>query len=430
MKNILLFILIFAPFWTWAQQEQTLHFMQNVWHSNLTNPAIVPNKKINIALPSVGFNIYSPDFTFKDLLNGGDNRILTFQKLANNLTSEQNTLETQASAQVLGVAIPLSTVGTKWTLNAHLGVNGISSTTFSRNAAKLFAEGNEQFLGQKVPFDTRLNGSIYAEIGIGAAVKLPSLTVGGRVKLYSGAAAVFTPKDKLNISFDKNTFDLAFDNDFDVQTFGVSAFDSASSGLKWRGINGFGFDVGASLQLGKIRAAVSLVDVGGHLNWSKNAKRYTSSGQFNYSGIRTTDFFQFDSLTSSQISDTIKNAIGFQETDVASFRQSLPTKIYLSGSYQLYEKLRLGALIYIQTASTASEGQFGVSFDATTTLFEVLEVGGTLNFRNRQIDNLGAHLAANLGPVQIFAVSDNILTTFQPFNSNRANGRFGINLMF
>ena len=51
-----------------AQQEQSLAFMTDVWQSNLTNPALLPDKKIGIALPSLYFNLNSPELTFNSFV--------------------------------------------------------------------------------------------------------------------------------------------------------------------------------------------------------------------------------------------------------------------------------------------------------------------------------------------------------------------------
>ena len=66
-KSIIAAILILNTVKIMAQQEQSLHFLQNVWQSNLTNPALVSDKKFQIMLPSIYFNVNSKDFTINDL---------------------------------------------------------------------------------------------------------------------------------------------------------------------------------------------------------------------------------------------------------------------------------------------------------------------------------------------------------------------------
>ena len=44
--------------------------------------------------------------------------------------------------------------------------------------------------------------------------------------------------------------------------------------------------------------------------------------------------------------------------------------------------------------------------------------------------NLGANLLLQLGPVQLFAATDNIISAFDPLGQNSANGRFGLAVAF
>ena len=108
--------------------------------------------------------------------------------------------------------------------------------------------------------------------------------------------------------------------------------------------------------------------------------------------------------------------------------QTLPTKIYLTGSYELTNKLTLGALIYGEFGG--DDSKTGVMVDATYKLFKVVRVGATLGLRNKTFNNIGAHISAQLGPVQLFAVTDNIITAFKPYDANNANGRAGLALVF
>ena len=92
------------------------------------------------------------------------------------------------------------------------------------------------------------------------------------------------------------------------------------------------------------------------------------------------------------------------------------------------DKLTLGALIYGELGG--DENHTGFMLDATTKLFKVLRVGATLGLRNKTLSNVGVHVSAKLGPVQVFAVTDNIITAFNPYGANNANGRVGLGLLF
>ena len=127
--------------------------------------------------------------------------------------------------------------------------------------------------------------------------------------------------------------------------------------------------------------------------------------------------------------------LDYTETAGATFTQKLPMKLYLSGSYQLNDKLSFGALIYNESGnSTASQTGFAV--DATVKAVDIpkilrIRTGLTYGLRNGKFNNLGAHITINAFKVfQVFAVTDNIITVFKPYDATSANGRVGMGLIF
>lgn len=430
LRYIIAFVLIINAFAIKAQQEQSLHFLQNVWQSNLTNPAFVSDKKVQIMLPSLYFNVNSPDLTVNELFKSNAEGKLTLNDLAGRV-KPQNRMNANVNIQTLGLSY---TLNNKLSLSVYHAVNGNPNVDVNGNLVKLVANGNNQFLGKTVPFNSTLNGSIYGEMGIGAAYKIQSnISVGARIKLLSGVAGVFTEKNKLNVAFDPNDYSLRFDNNFDVLAYSFSTYKNinGASDLVRQGFGGsnkgMAFDVGSTIKVGKINLAASIIDLGGAIKWQKDGKRYASNGVYTYTGAHSDDFFNVDSLNSNSFRDTLKNIIGFKESENPTYKQKLPAKIYLSGTYQLNEKLKLGALFYNENGGL-DVSYTGFAVNATYQLLKQIQLGGTLGLRNGSFSNLGMHFVAQLGPVQLFGVTDNIISAFRPYDSKNANGRLGINI--
>ena len=59
-----------------------------------------------------------------------------------------------------------------------------------------------------------------------------------------------------------------------------------------------------------------------------------------------------------------------------------------------------------------------------------LRLGAIYAYRHDKFDNLGLNAVVKLGPVQLVAATDNILTAIQLYDSNSANMRVGLNLLF
>jgi hypothetical protein len=63
-------------------------------------------------------------------------------------------------------------------------------------------------------------------------------------------------------------------------------------------------------------------------------------------------------------------------------------------------------------------------------IFKGFTLGGVYVIRNKRFDNVGVNTSLKIGPLQIVAATDNLLTLLQSSNSNTVNGRIGINLLF
>ena len=425
-----------------AQQEQTLNFMTDTWQAHMTNPALLPSKKLSIALPSVYFNINSPDLSVNDLIiNENGSRNLYLNKLYAPERPELTHINGNVQVQTLGISLPVTN---RLSLSIYQAATANPSVTYRRDLAQLFFKGNADFLGKTVAFGFSSNADMRSEIGIGAVYHLPVFTIGGRIKFHSGIAAIFTESDKLDISFNQTDYSLGFKTDVDLRMFSAkkitnirNAQDVINQGLFSKN-SGISFDLGGSMKLGKIQLNASLIDIAGSINWKNGGTAYTSKGDFTYKGQDLNNFSQFfkiDSLNSKTFTDTLKKVLGYTETAGTTYTQKLPMKLYLSGSYQLNDKLSLGALLYNESGGDRPS-QTGFAVDATIKAVDIPKIlkvraGLTYGLRNGKFNNLGAHVTLNAFKVfQIFAVTDNIITAFKPYDSNNANGRIGMGLIF
>ncbi len=415
-----------------AQQEQTLHFVREIWQANLTNPALMPDKKIQILLPSVYYNLNSPDLTIQDLLKPDANGKLSINDVVKNRLKTQNHLDANIQMQTLGIVYkPYE----KLSLSFYHAVNANPNIDMNRDLLKLVIEGNSQFLGKKVDFSSTANGSIYTELGFGATYKLQEhIALGGRIKILNGIAGVFTSKNKLDITFDETNYNITFDNDFDVKAYSPTTFTDIRKvndllRLGFTKNRGFALDLGATATLGRLNFSASIIDLGAAIKWKDDGKSYASNGKYKYSGLNTDNLFNIDSFDSKGFKDTLQKVIGYSETLNPTFTQKIPTKFYLSSTYEISEKLTAGLLLYGET-DELNGAKLGMALDATLAVSKFLSAGGSVSLRNGSISNLGLHAVLKLGPVQLYGVTDNIITAFQPYNSKMANGRVGINLVF
>jgi Family of unknown function (DUF5723) len=420
LSILLIFTTFFASILR-GQQEQALHFATDVWQSSFTNPAFIPKQKIVVALPSFYFNYSSPTASILDLKNASSS-LSPLNKISGNL-----------SLQTLGISFPLTS---SLRLNVHHAANAYTSGSINRNLASLYDKGNAQFIGQTVDFASNLTTSLYNEWAVGVTYKMQeSLSLGLRVKYLTGNFHSKIDLNKATIKFEDSNYALNFDNDVKVTTFGVGSLDSIKKPANaltnqrvFTSNTGFAFDLGGTMKLGKLTFNVSVIDLGAGINWKEDGKTSASKGTYSYSGLKSDNFFKFDSISSKSFQDTLKKTVGLVENTEGSLRQNLPTKIYLSTTYELTEKIRLGTLLYSEFDTQAT--RFGFIANASYKLSDVLTIGGTLGLRNGSFNNLGLSAVTKLGPVQVYAVTDNIIGAFKPLESKNSNARLGINLVF
>jgi hypothetical protein len=420
--SIVFFLTAFITLILRGQQEQTLHFATDIWQSSFTNPAFIPKNKIVVALPSFYYNYTSPNATLKDIQDV-TTRLSPLNKVSGNI-----------SWQTLGVSFPLSST---LHLNVHHGAYAYTQGNINRNLASLYDKGNAQFIGQTVDFASSLTTLLYNEWAIGLSYKMQeSLSLGLRVKYLAGNSLSYYDLNKVTIGFDNANYGLTFNNDLNITTFSPYRLDSVKTGLGviteqklFTTNTGFAIDLGGSMRLGKIGFNVSIIDLGAGINWKNEGKKSVSKGTFTYSGLKTDNFFKFDSLSSSSFQDTLKNVIGLVEnTEGVTFRQRLPTKVYLSSTYDLSDDLKLGTLLF--TEFDAAETRLGFIANATYQWYDNLAVGGSIGLRNGVFDNVGLSVVSKFGLVQVYVVSDNIIAAFKPNDAKNSNGRLGINLVF
>lgn len=426
-------LLSVAPLW--AQQELSTHFMRQTWQANRTNPALAPDYNFIVGLPGLYNNLTVENITFNTLFKEENGQQL--------LDIDAAILEMEAD-NILRENLDIETLS----LMARFGKVGVSlSHTFRFNAfmeypktlPQLIWQGNAQFVGQEIGFAPKIDIFGYQEFAAGLFVDLTdNFTVGGRAKLLSGAGSVSSEREQLRLNTDAEVYQLTLDADYLVNSSGsleYDGFDDLDANFDFanfdgsnffQGNTGFAFDLGASLRLGKLELAASVLDLG-RINWEEDVRNYALEGVFEYKGLDFAQGILEDSTEFGSVLDTIEQIYEVEETTVG-YETTLPARFYLSATYRLNEKLTLGGLFYSERYRGTTRPAVAVA--ANMDVLPFLNIGGIYSFQNERFDNLGINASLKLGPVQLMAATDNILTAFRPEDSNGANLRLGLSLLF
>ncbi len=126
----------------------------------------------------------------------------------------------------------------------------------------------------------------------------------------------------------------------------------------------------------------------------------------------------------------IENSFKPKKSEFGSeaFDMSLPTKIYLGGTYAVNNKINIGLLNRLYKNGNISENT--VTLSANTMLGNFLSLTGSYSMIDKSTNNIGFGMAIRLGPNQWYLVSDNLLALNDPAKAEFVNLRFGMNLLF
>ncbi|MCB0651404.1 MAG: hypothetical protein KDC85_09040 [Saprospiraceae bacterium] len=435
-KNIFVFFaLLLSCFSLSAQQELGTHFLTGTWQSGYTNPALLPNAKFVISVPGFYNNLSISNITFNDLVteDNSGNKVLDINGAINKM-EDQNLLREDFSFETLGLGLKLG----KLSLSFNHALKFKAFLDYPKTLPQLIWQGNAQFIGQKVAFGPDVELSAWHHYALGAGFELTdNITIGGRVKFLSGIAHASTEKHDLSLTTSDDIYQLQLDADLLVNASGSLefqdfenysfTFDPAGTGFKnlFSSNKGIAFDLGVSAQFGKLDVAASILDIG-KINWEKDVKNYAVQGIFEYQGLEVAQEIFADSTEIGSVIDTLK-AIYMPVTTSNKFSTALPTQFYLSAGYQLGDNLHLGALFYAEMFRGTTYPAFALS--GRYKISGTFEVGAIYAIRNKTFDNLGVNAVINLGPVQLVAMTDNLLTAINPKNSHSANVRLGLNVV-
>lgn len=419
-----------------AQQELSTPFYRNVWQANQTNPALFPDQKFIIGLPGIYNNLLVENLTYNELVTKSDGQNVVDVDKGISLLDPTNILRENLALETISFGVNLG----KLHLNIGHAVKYNAFIDYPKTLPQLIWQGNAQFVGQTVSFGPDLDLNGYHEFSVGAAYQLtPFLTVGGKVKYLSGIADISTPRTDLSLSTSDDVYQLELEADYLVNSSSsleYDGFDDLNLNFNFGNLEtknlfsqntGLSFDLGAHLQLGKLDIAASALDIGGKIDWDENVRNYSLKGTYEYQGLDVAQGILDDQTDLGNAIDTLRDIYDPIETRTA-YQTVLPLRTYLSLGYQLTDKFRLGTLLYTENFRGVTYG--ALAFNGQLELHKMLTVGATYAYRQERFDNFGLQAVASLGPVQLIAATDNILTVVQPANSHSANFRVGLSLLF
>ena len=335
-----------------------------------------------------------------------------------------------------------------------------------RDYAILAFEGNADRLNRRFELDhLKTRGELVNVFHFGVNKKINrDLTIGGRAKIYSSIFDFNSTKNEgyfVTTEGEDNIFASTLNADMELRTSGLQALDDArdddniaATAIKrafFGGNLGIGLDLGFTYHLNEQTVLTgSLLDVGFiyHTNATKN---YTLNGNATVEGVvitpeetinPNTDFYQ-------DLVDDINAFIPYEENN-DSYLTFRPTKLYASLRYNFGEQMlsRGNCDCGINATSNSSRSKYANSVggqlymisrprgpQAALTAFyqrhlgDILAVKGTYTVDKFSYTNLGLGLNLQLGPVNLYAMADNLLAYRNLADSRYTSFQLGLNII-
>lgn len=441
-----------------AQIPNTMFFMPGVPQSNRINPAIQPGCGFYLGFPAlapVRFQVNSSSLAFSDVI--------------------------YYNSEIDSLITPLHPLGDKDAflnelddVNFLLNSLGTSLGSFGFRAGKSFfsidltarMDGNVYY--PKGIFGVLFNGApdgseislggfgadinLFNELSLGWSRKdflLPNLDIGLRGKALFGLANLSTINSSFDLATSLDVWKInsnmqinaaapsfvTFNDDFDSEEGPViidTAFlDNATPmeitrSFVSRDRFGLGLDVGINYRiLPELQLSASVLDIGG-IKWN-NTVEGSFNFEYDFKGVEVNPFTGADTTIIDELTDSLMNSLKFSTGD--PYFSRLNTKLFIGVSYYPIEKIGFGLLSRTDFLNEKISQQFTGSVNMTTGKF--INLSMSYSYLSNTFNNIGAGLSFNVGALNMYMISDNIISgALMPLNMRSVNLWFGMNLTF
>ncbi|MDT8400832.1 MAG: DUF5723 family protein [Bacteroidales bacterium] len=449
-----------------AQHIQTQYFL-NIPQSAQMNPAYRPDANLYIGLPLLSGAYFGMSNNLFDLSRflqpmPGTDSVMTILHPDYDRDSFFRSIGRKGFVST-GLDVPILnlglTVADVWWLEVGLALKSSASARLPADLFTLALEGNEDFVGSTASLSgTGFQAQAYLETYIGLSRNITDrLRVGGRLKIMQGALGASLVANDLEIQVNEDyshvvDADLAlklngpFDDSLNAEGFIADidfredfAFGDVVPSFRNTGL---GLDLGAEYSLMEnLKLSASIIDLG-FIRWGKETYNYTASNEFTFEGIDITEGIIGDKDIGEiieEFGDSLLQTFDFVAGDQAHTTW-LPTKVYLAASYKPVDFLSLGLLSRTTIGMGVRES---LTLSASLFAGDVLSTSISYTMTNRTYNNFGFGFGVRGGPVQFYAVIDQIPVAWLEFTGDGGNDRFvlpqrldyinmrfGFNLMF
>jgi hypothetical protein len=466
-KNILLFICIFFSINIFSQSVGITDFMRLNPYSTFNNPAYFLPYKGYVGIPGVSninFSCYNSSFLFKNLVTKTQNGdlVMTADKFVNSL-AKNNWFNTSLNLNILNFGFRVKKLFFSFDYQLKMDEQlRYSKDLFSfllQNELIHFFDGTYTYTkSSPALFQLEPNINLYQELSFGCQVQiLDNLYIGVRPKILFGVFNLKTEKFKAEVY--SNPVDKSICGNFDVSINMASLFQfytkdangniaidagnmfsynqSVSGFLNKCFSNNLGFaiDLGAVFRVNQqIRVSASVTDLG-FIKWrgtelKLSIKPPAPGEDYVFTDLTTEQFVNFIINAGNLNFDHAFDAINanFSMELYKPYTTMLTSNIMLDGYFDLTPAHRFIMQFKGYIFGKHFMPQFTLAYNGT--FLNIFDVVVSYSMMKKSFANIGVGFGVRLGPVHLYAGTDNLLAYFNILNARRINGTAGLLLDF
>lgn len=288
LKILSIFCIVVSFHLAYAQQVNSIYFMDNNPVRHNLNPAFQPQTDIYIGLPILGYTsiaLGNNSLTLKDLIYNKNGQTITFLHPSGSVDNFYNVLQasTLLEADFQSNLLSFGFRNNNNYFSLSITEKFSSGVGFPKDIFKLLLYGTPNMFSNSYDFkNLQADLSLYSEIGFGFSRQInEKLTVGTKLKLLLGTANISNDNDFFNLQAGnldwtmKGNTRINFSSPLSVaigsqfQSISISQPSNLTDWLKPSGV-GAGIDAGIDYKFNdRINFSAAIIDLG-FINWTNN----------------------------------------------------------------------------------------------------------------------------------------------------------------
>ena len=372
---------------------------------------------------------------------------LTATRFVNSL-AKNNYLGLNMSMEMFGFGFRVKKVFV--TFDHRLRING--DIRYSKDLLGFPVYGNMAYVDEPADMNLSANISAYQEFGISIRHEInDKMTWGIRPKLLSGLVNLSAPQLAIQMQTDPVNYALRMSYEASLRAASIVPFT-----LTFDEKNGFNLDystnisditgnlfknLGAGIDLGftykplpSLSVSASILDLG-FISWKSSATQMSSvmndaghmyeDGAIVFSGLTPEDIQTIaDGGNVNALLDTLARYFPLEVTPMSGYFTAIPMRVVLEGNYEFAKHHCVSAAAQLRFASKYVQPSFTVAYDGC--FFNTIDLCVAYTMQRKAFDNLGVALGLNLGYLNVYVGTQNIIAAINYKNASQLTATAGL----